>query len=202
MDGKDELNELERAQWNAVGAAVRGLANRAAVGELDTDEVQATFEQLQQIPLDPQRILNAIHPPREAGEPADALIAILHRIPDGWGRWISCDRGWYPLMVEHDAKLAAICPEYVVHQVKEKYGTLRYYAEPCAKHGKSYELFDALELEVEKRSAVTCEDCGAAGRLCVKAHWYRTLCDDCIEAWFAASGGRRYEPVPLREESE
>jgi hypothetical protein len=32
MDGKDELNELEGAQWNAVGAAVRGRADRAASG--------------------------------------------------------------------------------------------------------------------------------------------------------------------------
>ena len=31
MDGKDELTARERAQWNAVGAAVRGLADRAAL---------------------------------------------------------------------------------------------------------------------------------------------------------------------------
>jgi hypothetical protein len=184
-----------------VGAAVRALADRAASGDLAHDDVKATFEQLRHIRLDSQRILNAIHPPKDAGEHSDALIAILRRIPDGWGRWISCDRGWYPLIVEHDAKLAALCPEYVAHQVKEKYGTLRYYAQPCSMHGKLYEQFEALELEVEKRSAVTCEDCGADGRLCVKAHWYRTLCDRCIELRFTNSGGR-YEPVPLCEEDE
>jgi len=204
MGGKDELTAREHAQWNAVGAAVRGLADRAASGDLVADDVQATFAQLKQIPLDPDRILNAIHPPKDAGEHADALLAILNRIPDGWGRWISCDRGWYRLIVEHDAALAVLCPEYVVHQVKEKYGTLRYYAEPCSEHGELWEQFDALELEVENRSAVTCEDCGATGRLCVKGHWYRTLCDDCIEHRFAAAGGggRRYEPVTPRDESE
>lgn len=40
------------------------------------------------------------------------------------------------------------------------------------------------------------------GERAVKGHWYRTLCDDCIEHRFTAGGGRRYEPVPLRNESE
>lgn len=201
MDGNDELNERECAQWNAVGAAMRRLADRAGGGDLVADDVQATFEQLRRIPLVPQRILNSIHPPREAGEHAEALVAILHRIPDGWGRWIECDLGWYPLIVEHDARLAALCPEYVVHQVKEKYGTLRYYASPCSAHGRANDEFDALEWEAEKRSAHICEDCGAPGRLCVNARWYRTLCDDCVEVESANKMGR-YEPVPPRKEDE
>lgn len=71
--------------------------------------------------------LNSTHVPRDAGEHADGLRQILSRIPDGWGRWISCDKGWYPLIIELDQKLAEIFPDYKVHQVKEKYGTLRYY---------------------------------------------------------------------------
>jgi hypothetical protein len=74
-------------------------------------------------------LLNALHVPNDAGEHADALRGMLVRIPDGWGCWISCDRGWYPLLVELDEQLRTLLPDYVVHQVKEKFGGLRYYWE-------------------------------------------------------------------------
>jgi len=71
--------------------------------------------------------LNTIHVPEDAEEYSDSLKKILSRIPENWGRWISCDRGWYPLIIELDEKLSEICPDYELHQVKEKFGTLRYY---------------------------------------------------------------------------
>lgn len=82
MSGGKELSELESAQWDAASSAVRALGERAAGGGLEGDDVRATVEQLKQIPLDHQRIRSAIHPPRDAGEQADALVAILRRIPD------------------------------------------------------------------------------------------------------------------------
>lgn len=72
-------------------------------------------------------MLNTIYVPENAGDHADALRRILERIPERWGRWISCDKGWYPLVIELDCKLAEIFPDYELHQVKEKFGTLRYY---------------------------------------------------------------------------
>jgi hypothetical protein len=71
--------------------------------------------------------LNVPRVPHDAGEYADDLRRLLGRIPRGWGRWISCGPGWYPLLVRLNKALAALVPEYEVHQVKEKYGTLRYY---------------------------------------------------------------------------
>jgi hypothetical protein len=65
--------------------------------------------------------------PSDAGEYAEGLSKILSRIPPRWGRWIQCDKGWYLLLCELDEKITAIFPDYEVHQVKEKYGTLRYY---------------------------------------------------------------------------
>ncbi len=56
--------------------------------------------------IDYQQLLNAAHVPEDAGEHAEALRGILLRIPDGWGRWISCDRGWYPLL----ARSKRCCP--------------------------------------------------------------------------------------------
>ena len=72
---------------------------------------------------------DAIHLPNDAGQYEQALTAILNRIPNGWGRWISCDKGWYSIITKLDRDLAGICPEYEVHQVKEKFGVLRYYFE-------------------------------------------------------------------------
>jgi len=72
-------------------------------------------------------LLNSEWLPEDAGEHADGLLKIIRRIPENWGRWISCGSGWYPLLVELDEKLAQIEPDYEIHQVKEKFGTLRYY---------------------------------------------------------------------------
>lgn len=57
----------------------------------------------------------------------DGLERIKNRIPPGWGRWISCGPGWYSLLVKLDEDLSTLAPDYEVHQVKEKYGTLRFY---------------------------------------------------------------------------
>ncbi|WP_147381476.1 hypothetical protein [Nocardioides immobilis] len=166
-------------------------------GTLDDDDVSATLAQLRQIPLDHERFLNAIHPPRDAGEYANALIGIMKRIPDGWGRWIECDRGWFPLVTDLDSKLAGLCPEYTLHQVKEKYGTLRYYADPCGRHRHIDDDFEELIRQAEAQSAKICEDCGADGNHCRSGRWYRTLCSACIERHLKEGRGR-YEPVAPR----
>jgi hypothetical protein len=77
--------------------------------------------------LDAKQYADALHLPEDAGEFADALPGMLVRIPDGWGRWIRCERGWHPLLAELDAKLAVLLPRYQIHQVKEKFGGLRFY---------------------------------------------------------------------------
>ena len=155
---------------------------------------------------DDQQSLNALHVPEDAGEHADALRGILARIPDGWGRWISCSRGWYPLLVELDEQVRALLPNYVIHQVKEKFGGLRYYWEPgeevrdpggeaavggeaivgreavVAERERRIELVQQLVASAERRAGVTCELCGAAGRLHrTPAGRYKTLCPDCAE---------------------
>jgi hypothetical protein len=76
---------------------------------------------------DMQNLLDNEWLPEDAGEYSEGLIKIIRRIPPRWGRWISCASGWYPLLIELDEKLAQIEPDYEIHQVKEKFGTLRYY---------------------------------------------------------------------------
>ena len=92
-----------------------------------------------------------------------------------WG--IECGDGWYDIIYELCGKLAALHPNIRAEQVKEKYGTLRFYIGhegevPPALMDKAYDL----EIEYETRSEKICEDCGKQGQL-RGGGWVRTLCD-------------------------
>ncbi|MHA6507964.1 hypothetical protein [Tessaracoccus sp. Y1736] len=176
-----ELTETERAGWKALGSSYRALAEAAAKGDLTEEDVGATLAQTGQIELDPARFTDALHVPEDAGAYAEALEGLLRRIPDGWGRWISCDAGWYPLIVDLDAAMAAIWPTYVVQQVKEKFGSLRFYfdAEGLPLEVPRHRRLDALLRDAEERSLRTCEVCGADAVLCRRRGWLKTLCAGC-----------------------
>jgi hypothetical protein len=120
-----ELDEAAQTRWDALKHAVVELAGAAG----DADGFAAAFAAMRQVGrgIDPQEVLNAVHVPDDAGEYSQALRRMLVRIPDGWGRWISCSRGWYPILVDLDQQLAVLFPTYEIHQVKEKYGGLRFY---------------------------------------------------------------------------
>lgn len=176
-----ELTEPERAGWKALGSSYRALAEAAAKGDLTEEDVGATLAQTGQIELDPARFTDALHVPEDAGAYAEALEGLLRRIPDGWGRWISCDAGWYPLIVDLDAAMAAIWPTYMVQQVKEKFGSLRFYfdAEGLPLEDPRHRRLDALLRDAEERSLRTCEVCGADAVLCKRRGWLKTLCAGC-----------------------
>lgn len=122
-----ELSAVPQERWDALKDAVNEVAGTAG----DTDGFVAAFAAMRQVGqgIDVQEVIDALHIPEDAGEYADALRRMLMRIPKGWGRWISCSRGWYPIIVELDEQLAALFPTYEINQVKEKYGGLRFYWE-------------------------------------------------------------------------
>ena len=129
--------------------------------------------------------------PQDAGENTDGLIAILMRIPDGWGRWISCDRGWDSIIVDVDRKLAKLDPNYVVHQVKEKFGGLRYYFEPTANIDEdTWKKMQRIVRKAEKLADKTCERCGNTEKVELRNYAYvRTLCDECDRSTSSSWGG-------------
>lgn len=54
---------------------------------------------------------------------------LLDRFPDPWTLVLEVPATWYPRLVQLDAELAEVVPDYTLQQVKVKFGGLRFYAE-------------------------------------------------------------------------
>jgi len=97
-----------------------------------------------------------------------------------------CGDGWYEVI---RGLCMAVTKFYVasgepidltVSQVKEKYGTLRFYYNLENNHTQDF--YDGLREIVrfwEEKSAFVCEECGKRGELRKDLPWILTLCDDC-----------------------
>lgn len=95
--------------------------------------------------------------------------------------WGFPNDGWEPLLREASAKIEALIlaypedqrPNFRALQVKEKFGTLRFYI-----RGDSQ--MQAIANEAERKSSSVCEECGAPGVL-REGSWIRTTCDEHCE---------------------
>lgn len=118
----------------------------------------------------------------EPGEWQARLEPILERIPAEWGRWIACDSGWHPLICRLDDAIAALVPDYEIHQVKEKFGGLRFYYELGDCDEAVAREVEKLVGEAEREADRTCEQCSAEGerrKTRAASPWYKTLCSAC-----------------------
>ena len=62
------------------------------------------------------------------------------------------------------------CQQVIATQVKEKFGTLRFY------YFGGDDVVDGMSRMAESMSAVMCEECGSPGEI-RKGSWLKTLCD-------------------------
>lgn len=86
------------------------------------------------------------------------------------------DDGWFDLEWKLCEDLEAIAPpDYKLFQIKEKFGTLRWYDE-----GGNDAVYARVR-EAQKVSAETCEVCGKSAQLCSTGGWMKTLCDVCLK---------------------
>lgn len=127
----------------------------------------------------------------EARARLNALPTLYPRLfPNGplpWG--FEHGDGWSPLISMLCARLDAIlqtCPGACLNvlQVKEKFGTLRFYYELS---GASDEVADAIDEAVELATAASaslCERCGCKGVTVQKNSkgWFSNVCADCRSA--------------------
>lgn len=99
----------------------------------------------------------------------------------GWYGCIAPD-GWKEIVLKADNMLAHIDPDYEIYQIKEKFGTLRYYFGSRYAHSTiQAQIMNAITTWAEHRSQYVCESCGKWGELRDERHWIVTLCDTCNE---------------------
>jgi len=102
-----------------------------------------------------------------------------------WG--MECGDGWFNLLDELLNKLDYICKtsgtQIVADQIKEKYGTLRFYYSTIintdlnAKDDKVVDdIISNIVSAAENKSEITCETCGEYGDL-VTNGWWKVRCD-------------------------
>ena len=96
----------------------------------------------------------------------------------GWG--IECDDGWFELLDELSKKLEPF--NVVASQVKEKFGGLRFYIDPC--DGSVYDTVTEIISDAENQSYKVCEICGKDGEQ-RQGGWLRTTCDECQKEYEA-----------------
>jgi hypothetical protein len=95
--------------------------------------------------------------------------------------YFDINEGWVELVADLDRRIKTICPNYVVEQVKEKFGGLRYYVTiPDGLPEAAHTAIRSLIRQAEEMSYIICEQCGADGSL-RKHGWWRTFCDKCLK---------------------
>lgn len=83
--------------------------------------------------------------------------------------------GWHTLLAALHGELTQVAPDYVVGDLKEKFGGLRVYLDhPDFEHTDAARLVEAAE----QQSLRTCEFCGQPGHP-RPGSWVKTTCDAC-----------------------
>ena len=102
---------------------------------------------------------------------------LLDRFPSNYYKSVDVDAGWHQIVINCDKELADIDPYYVILQIKQKFGGLRYYFEPSeAYDGVLFAKMNAVVLRYASIASVTCEATGTPGVLMTsKGGWLKTL---------------------------
>ncbi len=99
--------------------------------------------------------------------------------------------GWYSVLEGLCAEIVTIYekantpPDIEIVQIKEKYGTLRFYCifkKNKKPTGETIQLHNEVLSIIhrwEDKSATICEECGSEGKLRTDLSWFSTLCDEC-----------------------
>jgi hypothetical protein len=100
-----------------------------------------------------------------------------------WG--FECGNGWFNILnqlcqnIQHHLdwknRDGQVVPQVTVDQVKEKFGTLRFY------YTGGDDYISGLVSMAESMSGVTCESCGNIAESGSNGGWVRTICTPCDE---------------------
>jgi hypothetical protein len=101
--------------------------------------------------------------PRALYRIAKLPIEIQEHVKINDPSWSYVPTGWIDLVVQLHNELIQIEPNYVLNQVKEKFGGLCYYTEQM--HILAHSEFHAAVRRAEDKSFTVCDMCGGAGSL-------------------------------------
>lgn len=111
--------------------------------------------------------------PKEPKTPFEFLMEDLLGFASGSYGWSGVEPGWFDLVRTLVRALDAEGWDRELHQVKEKFGGLRFYA------GSLTERMQQLINEAEDVSFTICEQCSAHGTPGHRGGWITTLCEPC-----------------------
>jgi hypothetical protein len=111
---------------------------------------------------------------------ADRMVERFPKMFEGKYGGFAVGQGWWPMLeqlcstiqshIDWKEKQGNPIPQVVIEQIKEKFGTLRFYYQG----GDDY--IDGAVSLAETMSGHLCEDCGGLG-VRRSGGWVRTLCD-------------------------
>jgi hypothetical protein len=99
------------------------------------------------------------------------IESLMHKDYTGY---IECDHGWDELIIKCHEELIALDPNYVLIQIKQKFGGLRYYFETEADNRTRLKMYEVTG-RYEALSLKTCEVTGEAGVLMKHQGQYFTV---------------------------
>lgn len=106
---------------------------------------------------------------------------IQKRLDAGMGCGSGIGEGWMNIIVELDAKIAALVPDYTISQIKEKFGGLRYYIGALQEDPGVFDKVYQLIRAAEEKADAACDQCGAPGQMCNPTKgsgWVATRCEE------------------------
>lgn len=102
----------------------------------------------------------------------------VSQIPPGW-------RSWVKLLCE---KLERLGWDGGYYQVKEKFGTLRFYWKNNIEDKQFADIAEDVVVQAEAGTSIICEECGEYGRLRNDLGWIRCLCEKHYKERLEANG--------------
>lgn len=118
----------------------------------------------------------------------EELLRQFHSEPVWYG--IQCQSGWIDTIYQIHESILMVYPEYRITQIKQKFGTLRFYIDQYPKYNTIQNFMVTACIRYgEHLSQHTCERCGTPHRnedgimrtVELRTHygWAHTYCDQC-----------------------
>jgi hypothetical protein len=103
-----------------------------------------------------------------------------------WG--IECGDGWFELIYNLSKDISNISKDIYATQVKEKFGSLRFYWGGDGLTKDQINTIEELIDNAEDLSYSTCEECGSTVDVKQTEGWIMTLCKKCMKEYMKRKG--------------